>query len=261
MNPALWVAKTGLDAQQTRMSVISNNLANTNTNGFKKDRARFEDLIYQTVRQAGASSSSSTQVNSGLNLGTGVRILATEKQHGQGNIVHTEGALDMAISGRGYFQVSMPDGTIAYSRDGAFQVDDSGQIVTANGYPLEPSITIPAQTTSITVGSDGTISATVYGSSTPTVVGSLTIADFMNVSGLQPIGENLFRETAASGSATVATPGTNGLGNIIAGALESSNVNIAEEMVNMIETQRAYETNAKAISAVDQMLQYANNNI
>ncbi|THB67953.1 MAG: flagellar basal-body rod protein FlgG [Gammaproteobacteria bacterium] len=261
MNPALWVAKTGLDAQQTRMSVVANNMANSNTTGFKKDRAIFEDLIYQNYRQAGASSSSSTALPSGLNIGTGVRVVATEKIHTQGNIQRTDNNLDIAIAGKGYFQVLMPDGTTAYTRDGSFQVDSSGQLVTSSGYALQPSISIPTDAQSVTIGADGTVEVTVAGSSTPTNQGTIQLADFINQAGLQPLGENLFKETSASGSATTANPASSGLGSLIQGAIESSNVNIAEEMVNMIETQRAYETNAKAISATDQMLQYANNNL
>lgn len=261
MQQALWIAKTGLDAQQTRMTVISNNLANVNTTGFKQDRAVFEDLLYQTIRQPGAQSSTSTQLPSGLMLGTGVRTVATEKTHTQGNIVSTGNALDMAIQGRGFFQVLKPEGDIAYTRDGTFQVDSDGQVVMSNGYPLEPAITIPAQAVSITVGSDGTVSVLQSGATSPTVVGNITFADFINPTGLQPIGENLFSETSASGTPTTATPGTSGLGTVIGGALETSNVNVVTELIGMIETQRAYEMNSKAISTVDQMLQYASQNL
>lgn len=261
MNQALWIAKTGLDAQQTRMSVISNNLANVNTNGFKQDRAVFEDLLYQTIRQPGAQSSTSTQLPSGLMLGTGVRTVATEKQHTQGNIVQTGGALDMAIQGRGFFQVLMPEGDIAYTRDGTFQLDSTGQIVTSNGYPLEPSITIPTETTSITIGTDGTVSAQQAGQTSATVVGNIQLADFINPTGLQAAGENLFKETSASGAVTTGTPGGTGLGTMVSGALETSNVNVVTELINMIETQRAYEMNSKAISTADQMLQFASQNL
>ena len=261
MNPALWVAKTGLDAQQTRMSVVANNMANSNTTGFKKDRAVFEDLIYQNYRQAGASSSASTNIPSGINIGTGVKVVATQKMHTQGNIAHTGNSLDMAISGRGFFQIQTPDGDIAYTRDGSFQVNESGQLVTSSGYLLSPNITIPEQAVSVTIGSDGTVEAVTSSAATPTNLGTIQLADFINPSGLQPMGENLFRETTGSGSPTTGTPGLSGFGALNQGMLESSNVNIAEEMVNMIETQRAYETNAKAISATDQMMQYANNNL
>jgi len=261
MNQALWIAKTGLDAQQTRMSVISNNLANVNTTGFKQDRAVFEDLLYQTVRQPGAQSSSSTQLPSGLMIGTGVRTVATEKIHTQGNITQTENSLDMAIQGRGFFQVLMPDGAISYTRDGTFQVDSDGQIVMSNGYPLEPSITIPQDTLSVTIGSDGTVSVLQSGQTSPTTVGNIELADFVNPTGLQPIGENLFKESGASGAAITGTPGLTGLGSVIGGALETSNVNVVTELINMIETQRAYEMNSKAISTADQMLQYASQNL
>ncbi|THB70697.1 MAG: flagellar basal-body rod protein FlgG [Gammaproteobacteria bacterium] len=261
MNPALWVAKTGLDAQQTRMSVVANNMANSNTTGFKKDRAVFEDLIYQNYRQAGASSSATTNIPSGINIGTGVKVVATQKMHTQGNIAHTGNSLDIAISGRGFFQVQTPDGDIAYTRDGSFQVNESGQVVTSSGYLLDPNITIPDGAVSITVGNDGTVEAVTSSASAPTNLGTIQLADFINPSGLQPMGENLFRETTGSGSPTTGTPGLSGLGRLNQGMLESSNVNIAEEMVNMIETQRAYETNAKAIAATDQMMQYANNNL
>lgn len=263
MNPALWVAKTGLDAQQTRMSVVANNMANSNTTGFKKDRAVFEDLIYQNYRQAGASSSSTTNIPSGINIGTGVKVVATQKMHTQGNISHTGNSMDIAITGRGFFQVQMPDGNIGYTRDGSFQLNDSGEVVTSSGYPLEPTVSLGTDTDviSFTVGSDGTVEVVSSSSASPTNIGTIELADFVNPAGLQPIGENLFKETSGSGSPAITTPGTSGLGSLQQGSLESSNVNIAEEMVNMIETQRAYETNAKAISATDQMMQYANNNL
>jgi flagellar basal-body rod protein FlgG len=261
MNQALWIAKTGLDAQQTRMSVISNNLANVNTTGFKQDRAVFEDLLYQTMRQPGAQSSSSTQLPSGLMVGTGVRTVATEKLHTQGNIQQTQNALDIAIQGRGFFQVLMPDGTISYTRDGTFQLDSTGQVVMSNGYQLEPGITIPEDAQSITIGSDGTVSVLSAGDSDPTIVGNLDLADFVNPTGLQPVGENLFKETAASGAPIIGTPGLDGFGTTVGGALETSNVNVVTELINMIETQRAYEMNSKAISTSDQMLQYASQNL
>lgn len=261
MNQALWIAKTGLDAQQTRMSVISNNLANVNTTGFKQDRAVFEDLLYQTMRQPGAQSSTSTQLPSGLMVGTGVRTVATEKLHTQGNIQQTQNALDIAIQGRGFFQVLMPDGTISYTRDGTFQMDSTGQVVMSNGYELEPGITIPEDAQSITIGSDGTVSVLSAGDSDPTIVGNLDLADFVNPTGLQPVGENLFKETAASGPPIIGTPGLDGFGTTVGGALETSNVNVVTELINMIETQRAYEMNSKAISTSDQMLQYASQNL
>ena len=259
MVPALWVAKTGLDAQQTRMQVISNNLANVNTNGFKRDRAVFEDLLYQNVRQTGAQSSQDTELPSGLLLGTGVRTVATQKLHTQGNIVNTENNLDMAITGRGFYQVLLPDGDIGYSRDGAFQLDNTGQIVTAGGFPIQPALTVPSDALSVSVSSDGIVSVRTPGSPTPSQIGSLQLADFVNPAGLQADGNNLYLETAASGSPTIGTPGLNGVGTIVQGALETSNVNVVTELVNMIETQRAYEMNSKAIQTNDEMLQFIAN--
>ena len=261
MDKALWVAKTGLEAQQTRMSVISNNLANVNTTGFKRDRAVFEDLLYQNVRQVGAQSSQDTRLPSGMQLGTGVRTVATEKLHTLGNIVQTENSLDVAIQGRGFLQVLLPDGNIGYSRDGAFKMDETGQLVTASGYVIQPAITIPSNATSVTIGSDGVVSALTPGSTSPTQLGSIQLADFINPGGLQPIGQNLFLESASSGSPTTGTPGLNGLGSVVQGALETSNVNVVEELVNMIETQRSYEMNSKAIQTTDRMLQFVTSNL
>jgi len=261
MNPALWVAKTGLDAQQSRMSVISNNLANVNTNGFKRDRAVFEDLMYQNVRQSGGQTSQDTELPSGLSMGTGVRLVATEKLHTQGNIVQTENALDIAINGRGLFQVVLPDGSAAYTRNGGFNIDNQGQLVTSSGYAVQPAITIPEGAQSVTIGNDGTVSVSLPGSAAPSQVGSLQLNDFINPVGLQPVGENLFQETAASGPAQTGTPGLNGLGRLMQGALETSNVNVVEEMISMIETQRAYEMNSRAISTTDGMLQFLTNNV
>jgi flagellar basal-body rod protein FlgG len=261
MNPALWAAKTGLDAQQTRLAVVSNNLANVNTAGFKKGRAVFEDLLYQNVRQVGGATSQDTQAASGLSLGTGVRVVATEKTFTQGGLNQTGNPLDMAINGRGFFQVLMPDGTQAYTRAGDFQVNSQGQLVTSAGYVVQPGITIPSGAQSVTIGNDGTVSVSLAGSATPTQVGSLQLVDFVNPTGLQPRGENLLVESASSGTAQPGTPGLNGLGTVSQGAVESSNVNVVEEMVNMIETQRAYEMNTKAIQTADQMLQYLSNNI
>jgi len=258
---ALWVAKTGLDAQQTRLAVIANNLANVNTNGFKRSRAVFEDLLYQNIRQVGAQSSESTVLPSGLMLGTGVRTVATEKIHSQGNLIDTGKSLDLAISGRGFFQVLRPDGTLGYTRDGSFQTNSVGQLVTASGLLVQPAITFPVDTQSITISSDGIVSATIPGSATPTNLGTLQIADFTNSTGLQPIGENLFLESASSGSPQVVTPAINGVGSLLQGSLESSNVNVVKEMVDMIEAQRSYEINSKAISTADQMLQYLTNNV
>jgi flagellar basal-body rod protein FlgG len=259
MNP-LWIAKTGLDALQNRLSVVANNLANVNTTGFKRGRAVFEDLIYQNVRQAGAQSSQDTELPTGLSLGTGVRTVATEKLFTQGNLVQTGNSLDVGIQGRGFFQILLPDGTQAYTRDGSFKLDSTGQMVTSNGYQVQPGISIPEGTQSITIGEDGTVSIQTAGTTGTTQIGTLQVTDFINPAGLQAIGQNLFLETSASGSPQTGTPGLNGLGTLIQGALETSNVNTVEELVNMIETQRAYEMNSKAISTADQMMQYFNNN-
>lgn len=251
---SLWIAKTGLDAQQTQLDVTSNNLANVSTNGFKRARAVFEDLLYQTLRQPGASSSAQTQIPSGLQIGTGVRPVATERIFTQGNLTQTGNSLDIAIQGEGFFQIQMPDGTLAYTRDGAFQKDSQGQIVTANGYPLSPAITIPSNALSISIGTDGVVTVLQSGSSTPVQVGQVQLASFVNSGGLQSMGQNLFLETASSGTATPNTPGTNGVGLLNQGYVETSNVNVVEELVNMITTQRAYEINSRAIQTSDQML-------
>ena len=261
MNPALWAAKTGLDAQQTRMAVVSNNLANVNTTGFKKSRAVFEDLLYQNVRQVGAATSQDTEAPSGMSLGTGVRVVATEKTYTQGNLNQTGNSLDLAINGRGFFQILLPDGTLAYSRAGDFQLSSQGQLVTSSGYVVQPGINIPQGAQSVTVGADGVVSVQLAGQSAPTQVGTLQLVDFVNPTGLQARGENLLLETAASGTAQPGSPGQSGLGTLEQGAIESSNVNVVEEMVNMIETQRAYEMNTKAIQTTDQMLQYLSNNV
>ncbi|HXF08708.1 MAG TPA: flagellar basal-body rod protein FlgG [Candidatus Acidoferrales bacterium] len=261
MDPALWASKTGLDAQQTRMATIANNLANANTTGFKRGRVVFEDLIYQNLRQVGAQSSQQTQYPSGLSLGTGVRVVATEKIFTQGNLVQSGNALDLAIQGRGFFQILMPDGSLGYTRDGSFNLNDQGQLVTANGYVVQPGITIPEGAQSITIGSDGTVTVQLAGQTAPIQLGALQIADFINPSGLQPQGQNLFMESAASGPAQLGTPGLSGLGTLLQGTVESGNVNVVEELVNMIETQRAYEMNSKAISTTDRMLEYLNNNL
>jgi len=253
---ALWVAKTGLDAQQTRMAVIANNLANVNTTGFKKGRPLFEDLIYQNIRQVGSQTTQNTELPTGLQLGTGVRTVATEKLHTQGNIQQTENSLDIAISGRGYIQILMPNGDINYTRDGAFKLDSTGQIVTAGGLTLEPNITIPQDAISISIGRDGTVNVVQPGSPEATNVGQIQLADFINPAGLDPVGENLFRESVASGPPIVGTPGEEELGIVLQGSLETSNVNVVEELVNMIETQRAYEMNSKAISTTDEMLSF-----
>lgn len=259
MFSSLWVAKTGLDAQQTRMDVISNNLANANTTGYKSARASFQDLVYQNLRQPGGQTTEQTQAPSGLMLGTGVRVVGAEKLFTQGNIEQTGNSLDLAIQGRGFLQVTMPDGTVAYTRDGSLHMDQNGQIVTANGYPMDPAISVPANAQSITIGSDGTISVSLAGQAATQQIGTVQLADFINPAGLQPNGDNLYLETASSGSPQIGQPGLNGLGTLAQGALESSNVNVVEQMVNMIETQRTYEMNSKSVAAADAMLQFLTN--
>lgn len=256
MYPALWISKTGLDAQQLNISVISNNLANVSTTGYKRSRAVFEDLLYQTIRQPGAQSSQNTTIPSGLMLGTGVRPVATQKIFQGGDLIQSDNALDIAIQGRGFFSVLKPDSTTGYTRSGDFQLDADGQIVTANGYILQPAITVPTDAQSITIGSDGTVSVMQAGQTAATQIGTIQLTDFPNPTGLMPIGENLFSETTSSGAAQTGNPGSNGLGGLLQKSLEASNVNVVEELVNMIETQRAYEMNSKAIQTVDQMLQY-----
>jgi flagellar basal-body rod protein FlgG len=261
MEAALWVAKTGLDAQQTRMTVIANNLANVNTTGFKRDRATFEDLLYQNVRQGGAQTSADTAAPTGLLLGTGTRVVSTEKLHAQGNLIQTQNAFDLAISGEGFFQILQPDGTIAYTRDGGFKVSGEGVLVNSSGYRLQPELAIPQNAQTITIGADGTVSIQAFGEAQAQTIGQIQLARFLSPTGLQAIGENLFRETTSSGPPQVGIPSQQGNGQLIQGALESSNVNVVEEMVSMIETQRAYEVNSKAIEAVDGMLRFVNNNL
>jgi flagellar basal-body rod protein FlgG len=251
---SLWIARTGLDAQQTQLDVVANNLANVSTNGFKRARPVFEDLLYQNIRQAGAQSSQQTQIPTGLSLGTGVRTASTERIFTQGNIQKTDGTLDVAVQGNGFFQVQLPDGTTAYTRDGAFSKDNTGQIVTTDGYPVLPAITIPTNATSLTIGTDGTVTVTQSGTAAATQIGSIQLATFINNGGLQSIGQNLFMETASSGTPTPNTPGTNGAGVTNQGYVETSNVNVAEELVTMIQTQRAYELNSKVVSTSDAML-------
>ena len=257
MLPALWVSKTGLSAQDMNLTTISNNLANVSTTGFKKDRAEFQDLLYQIRRQPGGQSTQDSELPSGLQLGTGVRIVGTQKQFTAGSLQTTEQPLDMAINGRGFFQVLLPDGTVSYTRDGSFHLNADGYLVTANGYSLEPAIgPLQQDTQSFTVGEDGTVSVTTLGNPAPQIIGNLQTADFVNPAGLQAMGSNLFLETAASGAPQVSTPGLNGLGTVLQNTLENSNVSVVEELVNMITTQRAYEMNSKVISTADQMLSF-----
>ncbi|WP_158967694.1 flagellar basal-body rod protein FlgG [Paraglaciecola sp. L3A3] len=255
MHPALWISKTGLDAAQTDVAVISNNLANASTVGFKKDRAIFEDLLYQNINQPGGRSSADTELPSGLMVGAGSKVVATQKSHTQGNMLTTENSLDMLVNGRGFFEVLQPDGTIAYTRNGQFTLNDQGQVVTPGaGFLLQPEITVPEDAQQITVSQDGEVSVTINGEAEPQVLGQITISDFINATGLQPIGQNLYVESAVSGAPIQGVPGLQGLGSVVQGALETSNVNVTEELVNLIESQRLYEMNSKVISAVDSML-------
>jgi flagellar basal-body rod protein FlgG len=261
VNQSLWISKTGLDAQQTRMSTISNNLANVGTTGFKRGRVIFEDLIYQNVRQVGSQSSQDTLLPSGVQVGTGTRVVATERLFTQGNLTQTDNSLDVAIQGRGFFEILLPDGTQGFTRDGSFQVNDQGIMVTSAGYQLQPPITVPQDALSVTIAPDGTVSVQQPGNAASTQIGSIQLSDFINPVGLQARGENLYLESGASGAPQPGNPGLNGLGTLNQGYVESSNVNVVEELVNMIETQRAYEMNSRAISTADQMLQYVSNNL
>jgi flagellar basal-body rod protein FlgG len=254
MMRALWISKSGMEAQQTQLDVVSHNLANVATNGYKKEHAVFEDLMYQTLRQAGAASSDQTQLPTGVQIGLGVRTVATARQFGQGNLQQTSTPLDVAIKGSGFFQIQMPDGTTSYTRDGSFQLSATGQLVTNTGYGVMPGITIPANAQSITVAADGTVSVTLPGEAAAQNVGQLQVANFINPAGLESKGGNLFQETAASGTPNSGAPGSNGMGTLTQGFVETSNVNVVEELVTMIQTQRAYELNSKAISTSDQML-------
>ncbi len=255
MMRALWISKTGMEAQQTQLDVVSHNLANVATSGYKKSHAVFEDLMYQTLRQTGASAGEQAQLPTGLQVGLGVRTVATARQFTQGNLQQTGNHLDVAIKGNGFFQVQMSDGTTGYTRDGSFQLSATGQLVTNNGLTVQPGLTIPANAQSVTIAADGTVSVALPGQAAPQTVGQLAIASFVNPAGLEPRGQNLFSETSASGTPNAAAPGSDGLGNLAQGFLETSNVNVVEELVTMIQTQRAYELNSKAISTSDQMLQ------
>ncbi|HMM84218.1 MAG: flagellar basal-body rod protein FlgG [Gammaproteobacteria bacterium] len=252
---SLWISKTGMEAQQTQLDTISHNLANVGTNGFKKGHVVFEDLIYQNLRQAGAASGEQGMLPTGLQVGLGVRPVATSRTFTQGNLQQTGNNLDLAIKGQGFFQVQRADGSTAYTRDGAFQVDANGQLVTNNGELVQPGITVPPNAQSLTIAADGTVSASVPGQAQPQVLGQLQLASFVNPAGLDPLGGNLFGETAASGAPNAGEPGADGLGQLQQGFVETSNVNVVEELVAMIQTQRAYELNSKAIQTSDQMLQ------
>ncbi len=254
MMRSLWIAKTGMEAQQTQLDTVSHNLANASTNGYKKSHAVFEDLMYQNLRQSGANSTDQTTLPTGLQLGLGTRAVATSRSFAQGNLQQSGNTLDVAVSGQGFFQVQMPDGTTGYTRDGSFQLSATGQLVTNNGHVLQPGITVPANATSTTIANDGTVSVVVAGQTAPQTIGKLQTANFINPAGLDPLGQNLYAETGASGTPTTGTPGQNGLGILQQGFVETSNVNVVEELVGMIQTQRAYELNSKAIKTSDEML-------
>jgi flagellar basal-body rod protein FlgG len=255
MMRSLWIAKSGMEAQQTQLDHISQNLANSGTNGYKQSHAVFEDLIYQNLRQSGANSSEQTQLPTGLQVGLGVRAVATSRQFSQGTLTQTSNNLDMAIQGKGFFQVTMPDGTTGYTRDGSFQMDAQGQIVTNNGYVLQPGITVPSTATNLSIGTDGTVTASIPGQVALQNLGQIQLATFVNPAGLDPKGQNLFAETTASGAPQTSAPTVQGMGSLSQGFVESSNVNVVQELVTMIQTQRAYELNSKAIQTSDQMLQ------
>jgi flagellar basal-body rod protein FlgG len=255
MNRSLWIAKTGMEGQQAKLDSIANNLANVGTNGFKRGGVVFEDLMYDNLRQAGAATGEQGTLPTGLQVGLGARVAASTRNFAQGNLQNTGNHLDLAIKGAGFFQVQLPDGGTGYTRDGAFQLDANGQVVTAAGHLLQPGLTVPANAQSVTIAPDGTVSVTVAGEAAPQQIGQLQLATFVNPAGLDPRGQNLFAETAASGAPNVANPGADGHGSLLQGYVEGSNVNVVEELVAMIATQRAYELNSKAIQTTDQMLQ------
>jgi flagellar basal-body rod protein FlgG len=252
---SLWISKTGMEGQQTKLDAIANNLANVATNGYKRSGVVFEDLMYQNLRQSGAATSEQSQLPTGLQIGLGVRAAATSRNFSQGTLSQTSGQFDVAIEGPGFFQVQLPDGTTGFTRDGAFQLNGNGQLVTSSGYTVQPGITIPAAARSVTVAKDGTVAVTLQGQPQPQTVGQLQIATFVNPGGLDPMGGNLFAESASSGPPNAGVPGASGHGSLRQGFVEGSNVNVVEELVSMIATQRAYEMNSKAIQTSDQMLQ------
>ena len=259
MMRSMWIAATGMASQQLNLDVISNNLANVNTVGYKKSRADFEELLYQEVRLPGAASSPDTQLPTGLHVGLGVRPAATEKIFSAGNMEQTGNPMDLAVEGEGFFKVLLPNGDSGYTRNGSFKIDRDGRLVTPTGYPLDPEITIPEDTRSVTISPDGIVSVTQGDSEVPTEIGSLELAKFINPGGMRPIGQNLFVATEASGDEISGVPGEDGIGTISQGFLEMSNVNVVEEMVKMIISQRAYEMNSKAIQSADEMIQTVNN--
>jgi flagellar basal-body rod protein FlgG len=261
MHAALYVSKTGLSAQDTRLATVSNNLANVATNGFKKDRVVFEDLLYQIQRQPGANSTQNTELPSGLQIGTGVKVAGTQKLFSQGALQTTGESLDVGINGRGFFEVIMPDGSSSYTRDGQFHMNGNGELVTSQGFLVAPGITIPQDAQSLTIGDDGVISVRLPGQAATSNIGNMNLVDFVNPAGLQALGGNLYAETVSSGNPQQAAPGQNGMGTLEQGSLESSNVEVVEELVDMITTQRAYEMNSKVISTADQMLQFVTQNL
>jgi flagellar basal-body rod protein FlgG len=252
---SLWISKTGMEAQQTQLDVISNNLANVSTTGFKRASAVFEDLMYQNLRQVGANSTEQATLPTGLQVGLGVRTVATSRQFSQGSLQQTGNKLDVAVQGDGFFQVTLPDGTLGYTRDGSFQVNSAGALVTATGLAVANGVTVPANATAVTISGDGTVTATIPGTATPASIGTIALARFINPAGLTPLGGNLFAESASSGQPNAGTPGTDGMGTLAQGYIETSNVNVVQELVSMIQTQRAYEMNSKAVQTSDQMLQ------
>ena len=255
MNRSLWIAKTGMEGQQFKLDTIANNLANVATNGYKRGGVVFEDLMYDNLRQVGAASSDQSQLPTGLQVGLGVRTVATSRNFTQGNLQQTSNNMDVAVQGNGFFQLTMPDGTIGYTRDGAFQIDSQGRMVNSSGLPLVNGITVPANATNVTVAADGTVTAAIPGTVTPQTIGTITLASFINPPGLEPKGQNIYAETAASGQPTVGAANANGVGSLMQGFVETSNVNVVQELVTMIQTQRAYEMNSKAIQTSDEMLQ------
>ena len=254
MMNSLWIAKTGMTAQQTQLDVISHNLANVSTTGFKRNNAVFEDLIYQNLRQVGSQTTEENQLPTGLHLGLGVNVVATSRNFTQGSLQQSGNSLDVAITGNGFFEIQLPDGTIGYTRDGSFKLDAQGRLVTSGGLPVANGITVPQGATSISISESGVVSATLAGNPQPQQLGQLAMSSFINAAGLQPVGQNMYKESAASGAPQQGQPGTNGLGVMRQGFLETSNVNVVEELVTMIQTQRAYEMNSKAIQTSDQML-------
>jgi flagellar basal-body rod protein FlgG len=252
---SLWISKTGMEAQQTQLDVIAHNLANVSTTGYKRANAVFEDLMYQNLRQVGSNTSDQSQLPTGLHLGLGVRTVATSRSFSQGTIQQTSNNLDVAIQGNGFFQITQPDGSNAYTRDGSFQIDNQGRLVTAGGLAVANGVTVPANAKNIAIAADGTVTASIPGTTQPQQIGNITLASFINPAGLEPQGQNLFIESPASGQPNTGTPGANGLGTVTQGFLETSNVNVVQELITMIQTQRAYEMNSKAIQTSDQMLQ------